>query len=97
MLSGHSYNYSVDVWSLGIVTFELLYGYSPFNGKNESETIRNILNNKSDALSLAGDIHMSAELKDFIYKVLNKNANKRIIIEDVVTHEWLIKYNNKSN
>lgn len=30
ILSGKGYNYSVDLWSMGIVLFEFLSGYLPF-------------------------------------------------------------------
>jgi len=36
------YNASVDLWSLGLITYELLTNTLPFTGKTEKETIENI-------------------------------------------------------
>ena len=37
VLNGVLYNHKVDVWSLGIVFFELLTGFTPFTGKNRED------------------------------------------------------------
>ena len=37
VLNGVSYNHKADVWSLGIVFFELLTGFSPFTGNDKEE------------------------------------------------------------
>ena len=30
MKSGQKYNYSVDIWSIGVLTYELIFGTAPF-------------------------------------------------------------------
>ena len=43
-----NYDEKVDVWSLGILIYELLHGKSPFVGKTAFRIFKNILSNKLD-------------------------------------------------
>lgn len=36
------YDESCDMWSIGVITYCLLGGYPPFNGKNDAELFRKI-------------------------------------------------------
>ena len=38
------YDNSVDVWCLGILLYEMLYGYAPFHSKTKEETFEKVKN-----------------------------------------------------
>ena len=42
VINGKRYNHKADVWSLGIVFFELLTGFMPFTGKNKTDLKKNL-------------------------------------------------------
>jgi len=42
ILGGKAYNSKADIWSLGILLYELLYGYCPFEAKSIPNLIKTI-------------------------------------------------------
>ena len=44
ILEGKDYNEKVDLWSIGVLTYELIAGKVPFYHISRSETINNIIN-----------------------------------------------------
>lgn len=42
VLNGKFYNHKADVWSLGIIFFEMITGFTPFTGKDKNDLKRNL-------------------------------------------------------
>ena len=73
------YEEKVDIWSLGITCYELLFAKYPFISNNKD-------NIDYDSLKT-----LSKEAKSFIECMLQKDPKKRISAEELKKHEFLIK------
>ena len=93
IVGSENYDYSVDIWSLGILLYELLFGHSPFKGNNTNNIIQNI---KSHELNYDDkNKKISKSCKDLIQKLLNMNPQKRLKIKDILEHPFIKKYAKK--
>ena len=70
------YSEKVDVWGLGIITFQLLSGKTPFDGKNIKKINQNILH-KELKFPDKQWLNISANAKDFITQCLDRNQTTR--------------------
>ncbi|XP_041665883.1 death-associated protein kinase 2 isoform X2 [Cheilinus undulatus] len=79
---------AADMWSIGVITYILLSGLSPFQGYTDQETLRNIL-----SLTYEFNDHVfsttSSMAKDFIQKLLVKDPRERMTAEESLLHPWI--------
>jgi mitogen-activated protein kinase kinase 1 len=92
---GSDYSYSSDVWSLGLIVYELATGQFPYKfSKYYIEHVDYILNQPDPTLPVDGAF--SDEIRDFITKCLRKDPKERDSVFDLLKHPW-IKAVNQDN
>lgn len=87
------YNYKTDIWSLGVLTFELISGAKPFKKNKKARAARSKLISKI----ITGSFNFKAPIwesisnngKDFISSLLCVKMDDRISGKDVMLHPWL--------
>ncbi|KAF5279087.1 hypothetical protein FQA39_LY05765 [Lamprigera yunnana] len=77
-----------DMWSIGIISYVLLSGLSPFMGDNDAETFANITRADYDFNDEAFDT-ISQSARDFIGALLLKQKDNRLSAEECLKHKWL--------
>ncbi|XP_071957750.1 serine/threonine-protein kinase 17A-like [Antedon mediterranea] len=76
-----------DLWSVGVLTYVMLTGISPFLGESKQETLLNI---SQINLEFPEDIfeEISEEAQDFIQRLCVKDPSERSTIKECMIHPW---------
>lgn len=67
VLNGNHYNHKADVWSLGCLYYELIYGFMPFTGYSHQNLRDNL---KKGAYALPKSIKLSLAGANFLRECL---------------------------
>ncbi|KAI1035802.1 hypothetical protein LB505_003889 [Fusarium chuoi] len=78
VIKGSGHTSAVDWWTLGILIYEMLYGTTPFKGKNRNATFANILREDIPFPDHTGAPQISNLCKSLIRKLLIKDENRRL-------------------
>ncbi|NXT70017.1 MYLK2 kinase, partial [Chaetops frenatus] len=81
-------SYTTDMWSMGVITYMLLSGLSPFLGDDDTETLNNVLaaNWYFDEETFES---VSEEAKDFVSNLIIKDKSARMSADQCLQHPWL--------
>jgi serine/threonine protein kinase len=85
------YGLKVDIWCLGVLTYELIGGIPPFYNSGYLKTYNSISNVDYKFPTFFGD-----NCKNFIDNLLRYNPENRMSFDEILNHDW-IKENKKFN
>jgi len=83
-----AYDKSVDLWSMGVITYVVLCGFPPFYGKTQAHLFEKILNADYDFPDPEWT-NISDEAKDFVRHLLVLDIDKRYTTKQCLEHPWL--------
>ncbi|EAR94331.2 Serine/Threonine kinase domain protein (macronuclear) [Tetrahymena thermophila SB210] len=76
ILKGNNYNIKADIWSMGVVLFEMLFGFCPYEDKTIARLIGQI---DTKLLQIPKSINpISSKVEELLYKMLTVDPAKRI-------------------
>lgn len=88
ILNNQGHGKPVDLWSIGVITYTLLCGYSPFRSDNRAELIKETTRAKVEFHHRYW-ANISIAAKEFILSLLKSNPDDRMTAEEALEHRWL--------
>jgi len=79
---------AVDMWSMGVITYTLLCGYSPFRSENLPDLIEECRSGRIVFHERYWK-DVSKDAKEFILTMLNPDPHKRVTSPQALQHSWL--------
>ena len=80
----------VDVWSVGVILYQMLYGKRPFgHGQSQEQILRNEVMLNARDVSFPAKPAVSGECKDFIRKCLAYSQQDRMDVHEAAGHPFM--------
>ena len=86
----NEYDEKVDIWSLGTICYEMLFGKQVFKQDQ-------VLNYNIKDLSINIPQNISANARSFLLSMLQKDSQKRLSVNDLLRHPFICNNNNANN
>ena len=91
----YSPNYKIDIWSLGMVLHEMIFGFHPFRGLKDTKAISNAIPQLQ--INRTKTIATKSKGITVLRSMLESDYMKRADIEDVGNSAWLLPIRKSPN
>ena len=89
IINKQDYSIKSDLWSVGIIIYQMIFGRVPYNVNNFMQLIKKI--NSEPINYTHKNITLPIELKHLLENLLQTDVNKRITWDEFFYHTWFIK------
>uniref|UniRef100_L7N1D5 non-specific serine/threonine protein kinase n=1 Tax=Myotis lucifugus TaxID=59463 RepID=L7N1D5_MYOLU len=87
VLQGIPYQPKVyDIWSLGVILYIMVCGSMPYDDSNIKKMLRI---QKEHRVNFPRSKSLTSECKDLIYRILQPDVNRRLHIDEILSHCWV--------
>lgn len=80
------HDHAVDIWALGVLTYEILIGQPPFEHADDGKTQRKI---RHLDYSFPTEVAIDEKAKCFINGLLKLDPSQRLLLSDLEKHDYL--------
>ncbi|XP_043263578.1 serine/threonine-protein kinase ULK3 isoform X1 [Colletes gigas] len=87
ILLKHKYDARIDLWSVGVIMYECLFGKAPYSSNSFDELAEKIKD--SCPIELPRGSHVSRECKDLLMSLLKHDPDERISFDEFFVHDFL--------
>lgn len=87
VLMGQPYDAKVDLWSVGVILYEALFGMAPFHSSTIEELEEKVLDDKP--VEMPDSTQVSEECGDLLHRLLQKEASNRMSFEEFFSHPFI--------
>ena len=87
IINNRGHDERVDIWCIGVLMFELMTGFAPFQGDDVKTVKYNI-----SRLKIRWPREMDRDAADLISRILKYNPEERISLEQMLLHPFFTKY-----
>lgn len=91
-LGKDGYTLSCDIWSLGVVAYTLIGGYSPLRAQTPKEFLDEVRTNNFVVFHTKYWSNISDDAKDFIVKSLDIDNKRRPSAQELLDHPWIVNH-----